>query len=143
MLIETDVLLAHVKEEDWLKPYAEAILRAADAGRLTLYASCEVLHELYYVAVKLGVDREEMLSRVAELTHIANIVWIPATVDIFLAAMALMLEYNMSSVFDAYYAATALLADPDRAVVSTDHVYERIPGIRRVDPRRLAETLLE
>ena len=49
MLVETDIVLAHVKERDWLKPYAEAPLKAAERGEVELYASCEVLHELYYV----------------------------------------------------------------------------------------------
>jgi len=37
LLVETDILLAHVKERDWLKPYAEALLKAAEkGGRCTL-----------------------------------------------------------------------------------------------------------
>jgi hypothetical protein len=31
--VETDIILAHVKERDWLKPYAEALLKAAEKGR--------------------------------------------------------------------------------------------------------------
>jgi hypothetical protein len=38
--VETDILLAHVKERDWLKPYAEALLKAAEKGEVELYASC-------------------------------------------------------------------------------------------------------
>jgi hypothetical protein len=45
LLVETDIILAHVKERDWLKPYAEAPLKAAERGEVELYASCEVLHE--------------------------------------------------------------------------------------------------
>lgn len=58
-----------------------------------------------------------------------------------MTAMVLMLEYNINSVFDAYYAATALLSDPDKIIVSTDSIYDKIPGIKRKDPRTLVESL--
>jgi len=139
LLIETDIVLAHVKERDWLKPYADSILSAANSGMIRLSASCEVIHELYYVSVKLGIDLETLLNKVVALTNINNLYWIPATTEIILAAMSLMLEYNLSSIFDAYYAATALFSDPDRTIISTDTIYDRIPGVKRVDPRELAK----
>jgi hypothetical protein len=92
------------------------------------------------MSIKLGIDMETLLSKVAALTSI-NMDWIPETVEISLTAMTLMLEYNLSSIFDAYYAATALLSDPDRTVISTDSIYERIPGIKRKDPREIAGLL--
>jgi hypothetical protein len=52
-----------------------------------------------------------------------------------------MLEYDLSSIFDSYYAATALLSDPDRTVISIDSIYERIPGIKRKDPREVVGLL--
>jgi len=141
LLVETDIILAHVKEEDWLKSYADAILKAADSGKIELYASCEVLHELYYISLKLGIDMETLLNKIAALTSIKNIKWIPVTMETALTAMVLMLEYNINSVFDAYYAATALLSDPDKIIVSTDSIYDKIPGIKRKDPRTLVESL--
>jgi len=139
--VETDVILAHVKEKDWLKSYADKILRAADSGRIRLSTSCEVIHELYYISLKLGIEMETLLSKIAALTSMNNIDWIPATAEIALVAMTLMLEYNLSSIFDAYYAATALLSDPDGTVISTDPIYDRIPGIKRKDPREVAGLL--
>ena len=73
MLVETDVTLAHVKERDWLKPYAEALLKAAERGVVELYASCEILHELYYVAVKLGLDLKLLFEKLVALTSIGNL----------------------------------------------------------------------
>ncbi len=115
-------------------------MRAADIGRIKLCASCEVIHELYYMSVKLGIDMETLLNKIVALTSM-NMDWIPSTVEISLTAMTLMLEYDLSSIFDAYYAATALLSDPDRTVISTYSIYERIPGIERKDPREVAELL--
>jgi predicted nucleic acid-binding protein len=45
-----------------------------------------------------------------------------------------MIQYNVTSIFDAYHAATCLLYDKDKVIISTDHVYDKIPGIKRVDP---------
>jgi predicted nucleic acid-binding protein len=103
-----------------------------------LYASCEVLHELYYMAVKLGLSLELLLEKLAALAGIRNLRWVPVTERVVLAALTLMVEYGLASYFDACYAATALLADPDSVVVSTDSVYDRVPGLKRVDPRNLA-----
>jgi hypothetical protein len=49
-----------------------------------------------------------------------------------------MNSYGVSSIFDAIYAATALTERvPDHTIVSTDKVYDRISGVKRVDPREL------
>ncbi len=141
MLIETDVLVAHVKESDWLKRPSEAILEAAESGELSLCASSESLHELYYLGVKLRIDLETLLAKIASLLMIGGIEWLPSTAEVSLTALTLMAEYGLSSIFDAYYAATALLMDPDRTVVSTDAAYDSVPGLRRVDPRDLARSL--
>ena len=141
MLIETDILVAHVKESDWLKRPSEIILGAAESGELSLCASSESLHELYYLGVKLGIDLETLLAKIASLVRIEGIRWLPSTAEVSLAALTLMIEYGLSSIFDAYYAATALLMDPDRTIVSTDSAYDSVPGLRRVDPRDLARSL--
>ena len=135
MLIEADVLLAHVKEEDWLKPYAENIFKRVELGELKLYVSREVLHELYYIITKLGMDLDEALAKIVALTNIKGLTWLPTTLDVDLLAYTLIVEYGLTSIFDAYYAASTLLMDPDRTIISTDSIYDRIPGLRRVDPR--------
>lgn len=48
-----------------------------------------------------------------------------------------MMQYNFSSIFDAYYAATALNQVPDHTIISTDTVFDSIPGVRRIDPREI------
>jgi len=138
MLVESDVLYAYVKKSDWLKPVAVKIVEMAVEGALgTLYASREVLHELYYLSVEEGVPPDEYLARAAALTAIDNLVFLPTTPEIDLLAFTLLAQYRLGSVFDAYHAATALSQVPDHTIVSTDHVYDSIPGIRRIDPRSL------
>lgn len=141
MLIETDIILAHIKESDWLKPYATVILEAATRGEIKLYASRELIHELYYVASRLDMSLSIILERIVALSKLNGIEWIPTTLDVDLTALTLMSEYGLTSIFDAYHAATTLLYDPDKMIVSTDRVYDRVPGLIRVDPRELAKRL--
>ena len=48
-----------------------------------------------------------------------------------------MKQYKIESIFDAYYAATALNQVPDHTIISTDEVFDAIPGITRIDPQKL------
>ena len=46
--------------------------------------------------------------------------------------------YKLSSIFDAIYAATALSPRvEDHMIISTDEAYDRVIGIKRIDPRNL------
>jgi len=49
----------------------------------------------------------------------------------------LMKQFNLTSIFDAYFAATALNAVPDHTIISTDEVFDKVTGIKRRDPRTL------
>ncbi|MEM1523401.1 MAG: hypothetical protein QXU69_10250 [Thermofilaceae archaeon] len=48
-----------------------------------------------------------------------------------------MKQFKLASIFDAHYAATTLNQVPDHTFITTDTVYDRIPGVKRVDPREL------
>ena len=50
----------------------------------------------------------------------------------------LIKEYNINP-FDAYHAATAI--SEDKIILSTEHVYDRIKGIERIDPETYAKQL--
>jgi len=46
--------------------------------------------------------------------------------------------YGITSIFDAIYAATALSANvPDHTIISTDKTYDKIKGLKRIDPQKL------
>lgn len=137
-MVETDVLYAHVKREDWLKPVADRLIRRIESGELgTVYASRESLHELYYISMEERISLDELFARFAALTSIENLVFLETTHEVDLLALALMRQYRLTSIFDAYYAATALNQVPDHTIISTDDVYDAIPGVKRVDPRKL------
>jgi hypothetical protein len=46
-------------------------------------------------------------------------------------------SHEDASIFDAYYAATALSSVPDHTIISTDVVFDKVSGLKRVDPRNL------
>lgn len=137
-MVETDILYAYVKKEDWLKKVARSIVLKIEKGEFeTVYASREALHEMYYVSREEGVSVDEYISRVIALTNIKNLVFLETTHEIDLLALTLMKQYGLESIFDAYYAATALNQVPDHSIISTDTVFDRIPGIVRIDPREI------
>ncbi|MDI6691214.1 MAG: PIN domain-containing protein [Candidatus Bathyarchaeota archaeon] len=137
-MIETDILYAYVKKEDRLKPVADDVVAKIVKGELgVVYASRESLHELYYVSKKEGVSLDEYISRAAALTAIEHLKFIGTTYQIDLLALTLMKQYGIKSIFDAYYAATALNQVPDHTIISTDEVFDAIPGITRIDPHKL------
>jgi len=137
-MIEADMLYAHVKTDDWLKPTAEKLMRRMVRGEFgVVFASREVLHELYYVSMEEGVPLESYISRLAALTALPNLKYLDTTSEIDILAATLMKQFKLNSIFDAYYAATALNAVPDNTIVSTDEVFDKVTGIRRTDPRNL------
>ncbi|WP_054853200.1 type II toxin-antitoxin system VapC family toxin [Vulcanisaeta distributa] len=138
MLIDTDVLIAHLKDKDWLKGVADKLLsRIVNGDFGVVLVSREVIHEIYYVLSRIGFNKREILNRIGALTNIPNLKWIPTTVDTDLLALALMDQYGLTSIFDAYNAATCLLYDRDRKIISTDNAYDRVVGLSRIDPRSL------
>ncbi|GAB6946987.1 hypothetical protein JCM16161A_11170 [Vulcanisaeta sp. JCM 16161] len=138
MLIDTDILIAHLKDRDWLKDVADRLLlRIVNGDFGEVLVSREVIHEMYYVLRRVGLNNREILNKVGALTSIPNLKWVPTTVDIDLMALALMDQYGLTSIFDAYNAATCLLYDKDRKIISTDNAYDRVLGLSRIDPRNL------
>jgi predicted nucleic acid-binding protein len=137
-MLETDMLYAYVKKEDWLKETAKNIISRIIKGEFgQVYVPRECLHELFYVSKEEGVSMDELINRASTLTAIQNLVFIDTTFEIDLLALVLMRQYSFSSIFDAYYAATALNQIEDHTIVSTDIIFDCIPGLLRIDPRKM------
>ena len=82
--------------------------------------------------------RDKILLTVPRIFQSKNLEWIPLTREIFLTASALMEEYDLGT-FDGYVTATAL--SKDRIIVSSDHIYDRIKGIKRVSLEEITKRL--
>lgn len=138
ILIESDLFLAYIKKEDRLKPPAGKILGGIQSGRLKgFYASTATIQEVVFWFFNRKLYHE-LVEAVNAITHIDNLRWVDITPEICLNASLLMDEYGVNP-FDAYHAATAILED--KAIVSTEHVYDRIKGVKRIEPRDFAKKL--
>ena len=82
--------------------------------------------------------KDKVLLTVSRVFEIKNLEWIPLGKEVFLTASALIEEYELGA-FDAYIAATALLKD--RVILSSDRIYDKIKGIKRVSPEEIAKQL--
>ena len=138
ILIESDLLLAYIKKSDWLKPTAEKILNRVASGDIPdTYASTATLQESIFWFFNRNMHRE-LVQATNAITHIRNMRWIDLSPEICLIASMLIKEYEINP-FDAYHAATAV--SEDKTILSTEHVYDRIKGIRRIDPETYAKQL--
>ncbi len=138
ILIESDLLLSVIKKDDRLKTTGEGILEKIDSGKLKgVYASTAAVQEIVFWFYNRQLF-SDLTKAVNSLTHVRNIEWIAVTPEICLTASLLISEYNITP-FDAYHAATAIFRD--KTILSTDHAYDKIKGIKRIDPSDLAENL--
>lgn len=121
-----------------MKPAAERILEKVDSGELKgVYASTAVIQEVIFWFYNRQLLKELVLA-VNVLSHLRNVEWIAITPEICLTASLLIDEYNVSP-FDAYHIATALFRD--KTIVSTEHIYNKIKGITRIEPLKFAKGL--
>ena len=134
MLIESDLLIPIIKKEDRLKKFSEIALNKISSGEITgAYASTAAIQEIIFWLYNRG-HLSEAVEAVKALALIPNLGWVPLDNGICLQATLLMKEYKIGP-FDAYHAATAL--NRDSTILSTEHVYERIPSLTVLDPREL------
>ena len=138
MLLESDIFIAYMKKEDWLKKAATTIIQAIEKGRLSpVQASTEIFHALYYVFSDY-VPLQTIMANEAKIATINNLNYIAPEYTTYLTALSIMDTYGITSIFDAIYAATALSANvPDHTIISTDKTYDIIKGLKRIDPRKL------
>ena len=138
ILIESDLFLAAIKKEDRLKPAAEQILEKIDSGELKgVYASTAVMQEIVFWFYNRQLLSELSLA-VNVLSHLRNVEWVAVTPDICLTASLLINEYKTSP-FDAYHAATAIIRD--KTILSSEHIYDKIKGITRLEPTEFSKSL--
>jgi predicted nucleic acid-binding protein len=130
--------LAVIKKEDRLKPAAEKILEKIDSGELKgIYASTAAMQEIIFWLYNRQLYRELSLA-VNVLSHLRNVEWVPITPEICLTASLLINEYKTSP-FDAYHAATAI--PRDKTILSTEHIYDKIKGIIKIEPIEFVKNL--
>lgn len=123
------MLFAHLKRKDPLKRDAEKLLRKVCERELRVEASSEVVNEVVIWHKSHGYS-EKHIRTILGLVSAIPITYIPLTPEIAISASVLAEKYGLSY-FDSYHAATAL-SRPDRTIISSNGVFDKLPGLRRL-----------
>ncbi|UWG49769.1 PIN domain containing protein [Halalkaliarchaeum sp. AArc-CO] len=127
MYLDLDVILAELKEDDWLA--SEVDLEAMDPPRTSVATGIE----LQYV-MEDEWPRDRVVCAHQEIAN-RGIEMMPLGTDAVDAAAELRSQYDSLNVFDGIHLGTAqTLGEP---IVSTDTLYPRIPEVESLDPRDL------
>lgn len=110
MYVETDFILALIKDEDWLGEAAKAVYRE---HRDELWTSQFTLVELLMVAYREDRDTERVV------TNAANLLEVRGDVDTVVAAATYVDDYGFTP-FDAVH----LVESDGDTIVSSDDAYE-------------------
>jgi predicted nucleic acid-binding protein len=133
-LVENDLFYAYLKEGAKHSEIAEQILRKISDGKIRdVYSSTLCLIELALLYKTVG-EEQRLTQDLAKLTSIGGIKWMAIGAKEILVASELRRELNLGF-WDSHYAAVALLKD--KTVISFDEVYDRVPGLKRLDPYKL------
>lgn len=134
MLVEADLLIPLFKKADRYASVSERILMDIQNGvHEGVYSSTATIQEIVFWLYNQGLHRET-IDAVNALSQLKNVEWVPVSPRVCLEASILIERYRLSP-FDAYHAATAL--SRDAVILSTDHAYDRVAGINRVNPMDL------
>ena len=125
--LDTDCILAIVKDSDWLKKSVEKRIR--NEKRL-----CTSV--LSVVESRLVLMREEDIESVfniQEKLKSLKIKQFPLDENVLSKSNKLMKDFDFLAIFDAIHIATARLHN--EKVLSTDHIFKLIPNLTVEDPR--------
>jgi len=127
MYLDTDVVLARLKVEDWLKSFV-----SLDVLEDPVTSTSTVI-EIQYV-MEEDWNRER-LGRVSSEIEDEGIELVPLTTEDMETAGELREKYDALGVFDSVHLGAA--STRNAPVVSTDKLYPRIDEIQHIDPRDL------
>ncbi len=115
-------------------PYRSAcrsLVDRAASRRPRFDASVEMVQEYLHLVLRRGGPRDDALAEAHEVASVCELH--PFDTEVLARVTALLGEYPFLGERDAVHAATALEHGID-VVLSTDRVFDRIAGLRRLDP---------
>lgn len=127
MYLDTDVILAELKVDDWLANDVD--IETVEAPRTTVGTGIEVQY------VMEDAWNRERLARVHEEIVEAGVELVPLDSAVADAAAELRTSYDAVNVFDAIHLGTAMVLDDP--VVSTDTLFPEVDEVEHVDPREM------
>ena len=124
------------KEHPNKEPCAQVLMMAAEHP-LSFVTNAEVLQELVhrYLAIRLWALGREVVNSFAEVMHDRIE---PVYAEDVIAASGLADRYEGTSARDFVHAAVMNRIGSDR-IISSDTDFDRLPGITRLDPSRVAD----
>lgn len=126
MYLDTDMILALTKKDDWLKPFVN--LKKIKNPVI----SAAVLIELELVINReYGKDKIDDFFEQIKNLKIKSESLMP---DVIYKSAELMKKYNLTT-FDAIHAAYCIINK--EKILSSDTIFDSIKDIERVDPREL------
>lgn len=127
MYLDTDVLLALLKDDDWLQTDVESA--TFDDPKTSIVTAIEI--QLVQFDSWSRTDVATVYTEIERL----NIDLIPLTGETFQAGAPLIEKYPALNVFDSIHVGHARVLD--EPLISTDTLYPKIEEITNVDPRDL------
>ncbi len=138
-ILELDMMIAFVNSADTLHKLASEVFDKVVRGELENAAiPCSAYMEYELALRSRGYDEEEIRLDLESFRSMRNLGEVPLTPEILLEASRLRSRYRLSY-FDSLHAASALAHD--KVIISVDKAYQKIPGLRIVDPRKGRLTL--
>jgi predicted nucleic acid-binding protein len=133
VFVDTNVFMYCLGTDHPMKRPCQRIVQAMADGKLPGVIDTEVLQEILYRYRAIG----RMVVGLEAARHATTLVTevLPVRKQEMIKAMELLESDAHFEVRDAIHAAAALLAGITD-VLSVDRVFDRVPGLRRVDPVR-------
>lgn len=125
MYLDTDIILALVKETDWLKPYVD--LKLVKAPRTSTFTIVEA---------ELVMEREygrPFVYSVLDTVKSNKIDIIPLTQKVVEKSRDLLKANPNLNIFDSVHAAFAIIEN--ETILSTDNIFKKILPMKCADPR--------
>lgn len=127
MYLDTDVILAFVKEEDWLKKHISLNnISNPKTSTFTIIEAEIVLDREYERGVAL-----QILPKIQN----RDIHLLPLTEKIVSTGRDMLAKYAKLNVFDAIHVAFSFSFE--EILISTDTIFNRVKEVQNKDPRRL------
>lgn len=127
MYLDTDVLLALLKADDWLQTAAQEA--TFDVPKTSVITAVEIQLVMFE-----SWSRSELAGVCASIED-EGVEVVPLTVEVFESGSELLATYPALNVFDAIHVGHARRLD--ERLVSTDTLYPKIGAIDHLDPREL------
>lgn len=126
MYLDTDIILAIIKKEDWLKKYVSfKKIKSPKTSVLNVLEARLVLVREY--------SRKDAIDAFKKIKE-KRIQILEIDEKIIKKSQELMEKYSSLNMFDAVHAASAIINN--EVLLSTDSVFDLIQEVNKADPRR-------